>query len=99
MALDRTVLLDSAATHATLENSGTEVADSRVSIDWSDSGGDSVVTSTLNFTGTANGSVDAVGFYDAATGGTYAGSISLDAGSDGAFNAEGKFNITSLKVS
>lgn len=97
MAFKKTDALNATAKYATLENGGTELGVSRQAITWSDDSGDSVVSGTTSFTGgTANAAVDAVGFYSAATGGTYYGNAALSG--DTTLNAEGKYDVTSLKV-
>lgn len=95
MALAKTDVLNATCKYGVLENAGTEASD-RQALTWTDSSGDSAVSGTLHFEGTADASVDAVGFYSAATGGTYYGNATLTG--DDSLNAEGKYDVTDLKV-
>jgi hypothetical protein len=96
MALDRTAVLNATCKYAALENAGTVVSSARVAITWTDSGGNSVVSGTESFTGTANAAVDSVGFYSASTAGTKYGTAPITG--DTALNAEGKYDITGLTI-
>lgn len=96
MALDKTGVLNATCKYGALESSGVEQDSARVALTWTTSGSDSVVSGTEAFTGTANQPVDAVGFYDAATGGNYYGNAPLTG--DTAYNSDGKYNVTALSV-
>lgn len=96
MAFDKTAALNATAKYAALMDGSTEVSSSRQALTWTDSGSDSVVSGTLSFTGSASASVDSVGFYSAATGGTSYGSAALSG--DTSLNAEGKYDVTSLTI-
>lgn len=96
MALDKIAVLNNTCKYAALESAGAEVSTGRVAITWADSAGDAVVSGTESFTGTAGQAVDAVGFYSAATAGTYYGNAPLTG--DTALNAEGKYDVTGLTI-
>ena len=98
MALDKLAVLNATCKYAVLEDGGAEVSTNRVAITWTDDGsGGATVSGTESFTGTADAAVDAVGFYSAATAGTYYGNAPLSG--DLAFNAEGNYDVTGLTIS
>jgi len=91
-----------AMTHASLhtstpDSSGSNAASGvdRVAISWADaSGGDLTLADELVFEGgTPGGDVTHVGFWSAATGGTFYGALAL-AGDD-TFNAAGEYTVPS----
>jgi acetylornithine/succinyldiaminopimelate/putrescine aminotransferase len=73
----------------------------RVAATWSTSTNGDIVTTNKAFTGgAASGAVLYVGFWSAATGGTFRGSqiIPTSAGNDLAFNAAGNYTLNSVAI-
>jgi hypothetical protein len=95
-----------AATHMSLHtaipnDSGSNAATSaRVATGWpAGSAGDFGTLTGKSFTGgAAGGPVAAVGFWSAATGGTFYGHVPISAGGDTTFNSAGEYTIASLPV-
>lgn len=92
------------ATHIAIHTAQPDAAGSnqsaaaRVAAGWATaSGGDIAISSTLAFTGgAASGPATHVGFWSAATGGTFYGWQAITG--DQTFNAAGAFNITALTL-
>jgi hypothetical protein len=100
MALNKTAVLAATCKYGVLEHTGSQVSTNRIALTWSTSGANTIVSGTETFTGTAAAPVDAVGFYDAATGGNYYGNAALSS-SDGSaltFNNDGNYNVVGLTV-
>lgn len=100
MALNKNAVLAATCKYGVLEHTGAAVSTNRVALTWTVSGANSIVNGTEAFTGTAGAAVDAVGFYDAATGGNYYGNAPLTS-SDGSaltFNNDGNYNVVGLTV-
>ena len=83
-------------TSGTVADSTNESSADRVAANWAAAtDGGNIVASNLAFTGgAASGPVVRVGYWSAATAGTYGGGSLLDG--DQAFNAAGEYTVTSI---
>jgi len=82
-------------TTGAVTSSTSESTAARVAASWTVSAGGNLTASNVAFTGgTANGAVVRVGYWSAATGGTYGGGALLTG--DQTFNSAGQYTVTSI---